>query len=310
MQPVRAWVVLVCLLELSLAHAQTPSLICAVDLNGDGQVNDPGEQATCTTYAAGSVCPIQAQQCVVDASGAPSCPGHPGQPCVDTGSGVSMCSPNPCLDPSTIDKTVTTVTSPPPSNTGARSSTGACLGTLSIFPGSALSCRGVGTQTAFTNCCNSSNAMKDTMGESGGQSQLDALNGNLSQVIKQIVDHCSTDDETTDFRNNSGQCIYLGDYCKEKWPIVGCVQSARSYCCFNSMLARIIQQQGRPQLPEMGDFGTPTAPNCRGFTAQEFQSLDFAKIDLSEYTAEIQTATQSSMENKVNGIATQQLTGH
>jgi conjugal transfer mating pair stabilization protein TraN len=308
-QPVRVLVAVCAAMAWAVASAQ--GLICAVDLNGDGLVNDPGEQATCTTYPSGSVCPIQAQVCRRGASGALSCPGNPSAACVDTGTGVSMCSPNACMDPATIDKTITTVSSPaPPSNAGPRDATGACLGTLTIFPGTAAGCRNVGTETAFTNCCNGSTAMKDTLGESGGQSQLDALHGNLSQAVKEIIDHCTPDDEATDFRVNSGQCIYLGDYCKESWPIVGCVQSARSFCCFNSMLARIIQQQGRPQLPEMGGFGTPTAPNCRGFTPQEFQSLDFSKIDLSEYTAQIRTATQASMESKVNAIATQQLSAH
>jgi conjugal transfer mating pair stabilization protein TraN len=151
--------------------------------------------------------------------------------------------------------------------------------------------------------------MHDTLGQ--GQSQMDALNTNLSDVEKQLVDHCTPDDEATDFRNNSGQCVYLGDYCAESWPLVGCVQKSRSYCCFNSMLARIIQQQGRLQLSSFPNgFGTPTAPKCRGFTPQEFQSLDFSKINLSEYASQIQTNSQSNIQSTVNGIATQEITPH
>lgn len=152
--------------------------------------------------------------------------------------------------------------------------------------------------------------MHDTMGEPGGQSQLDAVSSNLADVVKTVLPHCSPDDESTDFRVNSGQCVYLGTYCLESWPLVGCVQRSRAYCCFNSMLARIIQEQGRPQIPSMGGFGTATAPNCRGFSPQEFQSLDFSKIDMSEYLAQIRTNSQQNMENSVNGIATQQLSGH
>jgi len=300
MQPVKC-ALLIWLLATS-AHAQ--SLTCTADLTGSGVINSPNEQGICQTYPTGSLCPIAAEQCVTGTNGTPTCPSSPVQPCVDTGGGAMKCSPYTCVDPSTIQKTITTP-QPTSSTSGSGvSSAGACLGTLYIFPGTARNCRSVGVETSFINCCDSSNAMKDTM---SGQNQIDTLNVNLSDVEKQIVDHCTPNDEGTDFQNNSGQCIYLGDYCAEKWPVVGCVQSARSYCCFNSMLARIIQQQGRPQIPSMGGFGTPTAPNCSGFTVAQFQSLDFSKIDLSEYAAEIQTNSQSNIENSVHATATQQL---
>jgi conjugal transfer mating pair stabilization protein TraN len=302
MQPVKIIAILSLCAMAKFAFGQ--SLICAADLNGNGVIDSAGEQAACLTYTSGSLCPIAAEQCVTGSNGTPTCPTNPAQPCLDTGSGVMKCSPYTCFDPSTIQKMVTTVQPTSSANGMAMSSTGACMGTLYIFPGSARNCRSVGVDTAFINCCNSSNAMKDTMGSSN---QIDTLNVNLSDVEKQIVDHCTPNDEATDFQNNSGQCIYLGNYCAQKWPLVGCVQSARSYCCFNSMLARIIQQQGRPQIPSMGGFGTPEAPNCAGFTVQQFQSLDFSKIDLSEYAAQIQTNSQSNIENTVHGIATQQL---
>ena len=35
---------------------------------------------------------------------------------------------------------------------------------------------------------------------------------------------------------------------------------------------------------------------CRGFTPEEFQALDFSKIDLSEYYADIEARAQSSIQ--------------
>ena len=50
-------------------------------------------------------------------------------------------------------------------------------------------------------------------------------------------------------------------------------------------------------------WGSPENPNCRGFTPEEFQSLDFSKMDLSEFFADIQTkansAIQQNMRNNV-----------
>jgi len=59
------------------------------------------------------------------------------------------------------------------------------------------------------------------------------------------------------------------------------VQKKKTYCCFGSPLARIAAEQGRIQLGF--DFGTAKSPNCRGFTPEEFQKLDFSKIDFSEW---------------------------
>src|SRR3546814_19770346 len=69
-------------------------------------------------------------------------------------------------------------------------------------------------------------------------------------------------------------------------------------CCFNTKLGRIIQEQGRPQLKAFNGnlWGTAKKPMCRGFTPEEFQALDFSKIDLSEYYADIEARAQSDIQ--------------
>ena len=101
---------------------------------------------------------------------------------------------------------------------------------------------------------------------------------------------CDQKDIETALLNDSDYCHYLGRVCEKKWPAVGCVQRAKRYCCFNSKMARIIHEQGRPQLKSFGPdggWGDKKNPDCRGFTPEEFQQLDFAKIDLSEYFGDI-----------------------
>lgn len=114
---------------------------------------------------------------------------------------------------------------------------------------------------------------------------------------------CDQGDIQTGMQAASKDCHYIGDYCEKKWPLAGCVQKAKSYCCFNTKMARIIHEQGRPQLQSFGadgGWGTPTAPNCRGFTPDEFQSLDFSRIDLSEYFGDI----QKDLDTKIQGAQT------
>jgi len=115
---------------------------------------------------------------------------------------------------------------------------------------------------------------------------------------------CTEEDMETAMMRDSGRCHEVGEYCSEEWSGMGCVQDTKVLCCFNSKLARIIHEQGRPQLNTF----VPTwatilddeiTANCRGFTPAEFQMLDFSKMDLSEYFTEITAKVQSQLEQTV-----------
>lgn len=99
-------------------------------------------------------------------------------------------------------------------------------------------------------------------------------------------------------------CIDLGEYCSSKKKVVGCLEKTHTYCCYNSRLSRIINEQGRPQLG-IG-LGDSQNPGCDGFTIAQLQSLDFSQIDFSEFYQEImpamlnQTQTQSAASAKVS----------
>ena len=58
---------------------------------------------------------------------------------------------------------------------------------------------------------------------------------------------CSAAEKQLDVRDRKGLCHSVGSYCSDK--VVGvCVTSKRAYCCFESELSRILQEQGRPQI--------------------------------------------------------------
>ncbi|MDE9429885.1 conjugal transfer protein TraN [Xenorhabdus bovienii] len=119
-------------------------------------------------------------------------------------------------------------------------------------------------------------------------------------AMKYFMQACDQESMETAMFASSGYCHYVGEYCKKKVPLLGCVQKANAYCCFNSKLARIIHEQGRPQLSTIGDFGTAKAPQCRGFTPDEFQSVDFSKIDLSEYIEDMTKNTTEQIKGQVS----------
>ena len=99
---------------------------------------------------------------------------------------------------------------------------------------------------------------------------------------------CSKEEKQLDERDRKGLCSYVGSYCSKK--ILGvCVTKKKAYCCFESKLTRIIQEQGRKQLGR--PWGDPKKEQCAGFTIQEFQRLDLSKMDFSEvYTDFLEAA--------------------
>ena len=116
-------------------------------------------------------------------------------------------------------------------------------------------------------------------------------------MIEVLLAGCDQEDMETGMLRGSDMCHEVGTYCSSK--ILGiCVQKAKGHCCFNTRLGRIIQEQGRPQLIAFNEigWGTPKNPYCRGFTPEEFQALDFSKMDLSEYYSDIEARTQSEIQ--------------
>lgn len=102
---------------------------------------------------------------------------------------------------------------------------------------------------------------------------------------------CTDADRLHALRKSRGLCHYVGSYC-DKTSGAGCLEKKESWVCFNSRIARTVQEQGRKQLG-IG-WGTPREPIARGFTLEEFEQLDFSKMDLSAVIAEVaQQAAQS-----------------
>lgn len=107
----------------------------------------------------------------------------------------------------------------------------------------------------------------------------------LAQLIIDWVLTCAPSDHITALRKGQNLCHHVGSYCHTKF-LGACLEMRESHCCYNSRLAKIIQEQGRMQINK--SWGSPEAPVCKGFTIAEMESLDFSKMDLSEFIKEIQ----------------------
>jgi len=69
-------------------------------------------------------------------------------------------------------------------------------------------------------------------------------------------------------------------------------------------MGRIIQEQGRDQLLQFapnGNWGSAEAPNCEGLTPEEFQMLDFSRIDLSGMFGDLAPLPSVQVQTNVQG---------
>ncbi|MEL7042505.1 MAG: conjugal transfer protein TraN [Pseudomonadota bacterium] len=96
---------------------------------------------------------------------------------------------------------------------------------------------------------------------------------------------CSANDQALAQRQQAGLCHYVGTYCSKKTLFGICLKKRKTFCCFNNKLARIIHEQGRPQVGQT--WGSIKSPDCSGFTVALFQQLDLSVMDFSEFYNEV-----------------------
>ena len=116
---------------------------------------------------------------------------------------------------------------------------------------------------------------------------------------------CSREEATLDVRDGRGLCTYIGSYCASDFLGI-CLTKRKVYCCYESKLSRILQEQGRAQLGLR--WASPKTETCRGFTVDEFARLDLSRMDFSEVYAEFEAAaklpdelaTASALQTKIS----------
>ncbi|WP_245857934.1 conjugal transfer protein TraN [Sphingomonas ginsenosidimutans] len=100
---------------------------------------------------------------------------------------------------------------------------------------------------------------------------------------------CDREEVLLHQRDAQGLCHYVGSYCSDS--VFGiCVTKKKAYCCFESKLSRILQEQGRPQINK--PWASAKKESCKGFTIDEFARLDLSRMDFSEVYAEFQDAAK------------------
>ncbi|MEJ2670475.1 MAG: conjugal transfer protein TraN [Gammaproteobacteria bacterium] len=267
----------------------------------------------------------------------PTCPS--GGTCMQQNNGSWACSAKTCSEFTATASETVGIDDRVYKDDGRRDEQGMCLDQVMVFAGRNMECRLAGKSTAYRTCCKPfGEIMTDSTGSvselsaatttisatyqatkaafdtyrttkeiadtadsfsTAFKSAFDptslAISVAVSLAIDYFVNNCNEMDMETGILNSSGSCYETGTYCKQKW-FGDCVQEAKTYCCFNSKLGRILHEQGRSQLQS---FVGESPNNCRGFYAEEFQYLDFSRIDFSEYNGDLKVQPQEDIERSL-----------
>lgn len=122
-------------------------------------------------------------------------------------------------------------------------------------------------------------------------------------AVIQMVYACEQEEFEMNAKRATDSCVYVGSYCNTK--ILGsCIEKREAYCCFNSPLSRIIQEQVKPQFGQ--NFGSPKNPSCGGIPLEKIGEVNWDEVNLDEWLALLQ---QHGQFPTVDGVSMDSLTG-
>lgn len=122
----------------------------------------------------------------------------------------------------------------------------------------------------------------------------------IVDLLINIIWECEEKEFELGAKKETRQCHFVGSYCASE-VLGSCVEKRESYCCFGSVVARIIQESAREQLG-LG-WGEVKTPTCEGITPDQLGKMDWARVDLSEWigmlnlAGRLPTASTVSLED-------------
>lgn len=151
--------------------------------------------------------------------------------------------------------------------------------------------------------------------QQGGQAFVNSLQGAfdptslaiaiaIALVMEWLANACDQHSLETAALRASRYCMKIGEICTQKF-LGSCTQKEEVNCCYNSMLARIVNEQGQTQLKGFSPItsqqlkkGWPKNLDCGGFTPEQFQSIDFQSINFAEYNEHINESVRDRLDTE------------
>lgn len=134
----------------------------------------------------------------------------------------------------------------------------------------------------------------------------------IAMILIQIIWECEQSEFELGSKRQLKSCHYVGSYCATE--VVGaCIEEREAYCCFQSPLSRIINEQIKEQLGL--SWGDPEDPECGGILISDMERVDWSQINLDEWigilsmTGHMPTTDSISLEGLTGAGSTLELEG-
>lgn len=119
----------------------------------------------------------------------------------------------------------------------------------------------------------------------------------------QDLGSCEQGEQMLSLHKGASLSVFVEETCSARIPILGtCIEWTDHYCSFNSVLSKIVNTQGKPQLGL-------NVSDCSGIRPDQLGSLDFTKIDFSEFANQQASQAQSSLPTNIKNNYTPVMQG-
>ncbi|SIQ99973.1 conjugal transfer mating pair stabilization protein TraN [Aquipseudomonas alcaligenes] len=125
----------------------------------------------------------------------------------------------------------------------------------------------------------------------------------IADLLIKIIWECEQKEFELGAKKETRQCHFVGSYCASE-ALGGCVEKRETYCCFGSVVGRIVQEAAREQLG-LG-WGEIETPSCEGITPTQMAQMDWDRVDLSEWIGMLNLAGRLPT---LNTVSLEHLTG-
>ncbi|RZI47493.1 hypothetical protein EDM53_01550 [Rickettsiales endosymbiont of Peranema trichophorum] len=129
--------------------------------------------------------------------------------------------------------------------------------------------------TSYTSCC-------DGMGGWGSA----------------IGARCKEKDQILAKARKEGKCVEIGKYCASK-KLGICLIERTVYCCYDSKIAKEINEQARNKGLVRKGWGSVKSADCSGFSVEELQNLNFSAINFDFLSEDIK---KGGLWSKMGGM--------
>lgn len=132
----------------------------------------------------------------------------------------------------------------------------------------------------------------------------------ITKMVLAMIGKCNEGDFETAAKVQTGSCHFVGSYTKKLG--LGLKKKYKSYCCYQSPLARIVNEQVKKTQPEVlglkdNPWGSAKDPICGGIPIDKIDAINWDLIDLSEWEGII--AQNNLLPDTEEALTEEKLTG-